>query len=181
MAYYLDPKNDWVFYRIFGKHPPLLISFLNALMPLGPDQQIESVEYLPAEQVPDTPVLWLRFLQEIEGKTRHIDNELLANDIIRQAVDICEESGFTETELNAYDKYWDNVRVERALVRSSHAEGKAIGKAEGEAIGKEKGRQEAKLEMVENSFKAGYPVDDIAKITGLTPKEVATIIQQLTQ
>ncbi|MDR1153759.1 MAG: Rpn family recombination-promoting nuclease/putative transposase, partial [Bacteroidales bacterium] len=55
MARYLDPKNDLPFKRIFGEHPDLLKSFLNALMPLEEDQQIESLEYLPAEQVPDSP------------------------------------------------------------------------------------------------------------------------------
>ncbi|MDR0395219.1 MAG: Rpn family recombination-promoting nuclease/putative transposase, partial [Tannerella sp.] len=34
MARYLDPKNDLIFKRIFGEHPHLLVSFLNALMPL---------------------------------------------------------------------------------------------------------------------------------------------------
>jgi predicted transposase/invertase (TIGR01784 family) len=56
MARYLDPKNDLPFKRIFGEHPDLLKSFLNALMPLEKDQQIESLEYLPREQVPDNPV-----------------------------------------------------------------------------------------------------------------------------
>jgi predicted transposase/invertase (TIGR01784 family) len=292
MAHYLDPKNDLVFKKIFGEHPHLLVSFLNALMPLGPDQQIESVEYLPAELVPDTPakknsivdvrckdnkgrhfivemqmvwtmeffnrlvfnvskafvrqlkkgndydmlqpvyglgileqdfdhkteefyhhfqtinrnntnevikglefvlielnkfkptkiadrkmaVLWLRFLKEMEDETRHIDQELLANDIIRQAAEICEEGGFTEAELYAYDKYWDNVRVEHALIRSSRAEGLTKGLAEGKAIGKEEGKQEAKIEMIESCFKAGYPLEDIAKITGLTPEEVNAIL-----
>jgi predicted transposase/invertase (TIGR01784 family) len=55
MAIYLDPKNDLIFKRIFGEHPELLISFLNALMPFEPDRFIEEVEYLPAEQVPDNP------------------------------------------------------------------------------------------------------------------------------
>ncbi|MDR2139617.1 MAG: Rpn family recombination-promoting nuclease/putative transposase [Tannerella sp.] len=55
MARYLDPKNDLPFKRIFGEHPDLLKSFLNALMPLEADQQIESLEYLPAEQVPENP------------------------------------------------------------------------------------------------------------------------------
>jgi predicted transposase/invertase (TIGR01784 family) len=55
MARYLDPKNDLTFKRIFGEHPDLLISFLNALMPLAPDQLIESVEYLSPEQIPETP------------------------------------------------------------------------------------------------------------------------------
>jgi predicted transposase/invertase (TIGR01784 family) len=56
MARYLDPKNDLTFKRIFGEHPHLLISFLNALMPLPPGRLIESVEYLPAEQAPETPL-----------------------------------------------------------------------------------------------------------------------------
>jgi predicted transposase/invertase (TIGR01784 family) len=55
MARYLDPKNDLIFKRIFGEHPNLLKSFLNALMPLKAEQRIESLEYLPAEQVPDNP------------------------------------------------------------------------------------------------------------------------------
>ena len=55
MASYLDPKNDLVFKRIFGSHPDLLISFLNALMPLEPGRVIESIEYVSNEMVPDNP------------------------------------------------------------------------------------------------------------------------------
>ena len=55
MARYLDPKNDLTFKRIFAEHPDLLIDFLNALMPLAPEHQIKEIEYLPPEQVPDTP------------------------------------------------------------------------------------------------------------------------------
>ncbi|MDR2850112.1 MAG: PD-(D/E)XK nuclease family transposase, partial [Verrucomicrobiota bacterium] len=47
MSQYLDPKNDLVFKRIFGGHPNLLLSFLNALLPLGQDRHIVSLEYLP--------------------------------------------------------------------------------------------------------------------------------------
>ncbi len=50
---YLDPKNDLTFKKVFGKHPDLLISLLNALLPLRDDEQIESVEYLPNELVPE--------------------------------------------------------------------------------------------------------------------------------
>ena len=52
---YLDPKNDLTFKRIFGEHPHLVKSLLNALMPLQAGQLIEKVEYLPAELVPDIP------------------------------------------------------------------------------------------------------------------------------
>jgi predicted transposase/invertase (TIGR01784 family) len=53
---YLDPRNDVVFKRIFGEHEGILRSFLNALLPLPDDGQIVSLEYLPAEQVPELPL-----------------------------------------------------------------------------------------------------------------------------
>jgi predicted transposase/invertase (TIGR01784 family) len=54
MEKYLDPKNDLVFKKIFGEHPDLLISFLNAVLELP--SPITSTEYLPAELVPQIPV-----------------------------------------------------------------------------------------------------------------------------
>ena len=53
---YLAPKADLTFKKIFGEHKDLLISLLNALLPLADDEQIESVEYLSPELVPDTYV-----------------------------------------------------------------------------------------------------------------------------
>ena len=53
---YLDPKNDLTFRRIFGEHPHLLKSFLNAVMPLDEGKKIVSLEYLPAELVPVIPL-----------------------------------------------------------------------------------------------------------------------------
>ena len=52
---YLDPKNDLTFKKIFGQNPDLLMSLLNALMPLATGQTIESVEYLAPELVPVIP------------------------------------------------------------------------------------------------------------------------------
>jgi len=52
MARYLDPKSDLVFKKIFGNHPELLKSFLNAILPLPPDCIIESLVYLPSESAP---------------------------------------------------------------------------------------------------------------------------------
>ena len=57
MARYLDPKNDFVFKRIFGNHPELLKSFLNAILPLPEDCVIESLTYLPTENVPEVSAL----------------------------------------------------------------------------------------------------------------------------
>lgn len=55
MSRYLDPKSDVVFKKIFGDHPKLLISFLNALLPLPSNSPIISLDYLQAEQVPSIP------------------------------------------------------------------------------------------------------------------------------
>lgn len=46
---YLDPKADLTFKRVFGEHPDLVISFLNALLPLHPGQEVREIEYLPTE------------------------------------------------------------------------------------------------------------------------------------
>lgn len=50
---YLDPKADLTFKKIFGKHPDLLTSLLNALLPLGENEQIRKIKYLPTELVPE--------------------------------------------------------------------------------------------------------------------------------
>jgi predicted transposase/invertase (TIGR01784 family) len=55
MSLYLDPKADIVFKKIFGDHPQLLMSFLNAVLPLPPLAPIVSLTYLQNEQVPAIP------------------------------------------------------------------------------------------------------------------------------
>ena len=50
---YLNPKADMTFKLVFGEHPDLVMSLLNALLPLPEDGQIESVEYLTPEMVPE--------------------------------------------------------------------------------------------------------------------------------
>lgn len=57
MSRYLDPKADVVFKKIFGEHPHLLKSFLNAVLPLPDDGQIAELYYLPNEQAPHIPTM----------------------------------------------------------------------------------------------------------------------------
>ncbi len=52
---YLNPKADLTFKLVFGEHPDLVISLLNALLPLAPGQEITEIEYLPSEMVPENP------------------------------------------------------------------------------------------------------------------------------
>ncbi len=232
MARYLDPKADVTFKKVFGEHKNLVISLLNALLPLDEGKKVESIEYLPSEMVPRTPtskntivdvrceetggrkfivemqmnwtadfrervlfnaskayvrqldkseqynllqpvyalnfvnkvfepdmegyyhyyrmvhcqdsgkvleglhlvfielpkfkaknlterkmqVLWLRFLTEIDEKSRIAPAELLENPQTSQALEILEESAYSEAEMLDYDRYWDQVRRDKALM-----------------------------------------------------------------
>ena len=53
---YLDPRADLTFKRIFGEHKELTKSFLNALLPFQEGEEIEYLEFLPAELAPDSPM-----------------------------------------------------------------------------------------------------------------------------
>ena len=55
MMKYLDPKADMTFKKVFGEHKNLVISLLNALLPLADNEQITEVEYLNPELIPDNP------------------------------------------------------------------------------------------------------------------------------
>ena len=232
MGKYLDPKADLTFKKIFGEHKNLVISLLNALLPLKEDECVESIEYWPTEKIPkrtqvekdsivdvccrdnkqrefivemqmtwtesfkkrvllnaskayvaqsesgeayqllqpvyalnfvnaqmnvdiegyyhhyqlvhqqnsgevidglqlvfiELPkfrpqsmtekkmqVLWLRFLTEINAKTREVPAELLENPEVSQALKIVEEAAYTPAEMRAYDKFWDNISVAKTL------------------------------------------------------------------
>ena len=274
---YLNPKADLTFKKVFGDHPDLVASFLNALLPFdSPEEIIEHVEYLPSELVPQTPlrknsivdvrckdkrgrqfivemqmvwssefkqrvlfnaskayvrqiaggedyellqpvyslnlvndifepelegyyhnyrivhvehsdriieglhfvfvelpkftpqtykekkmhVLWLRYLTEIDEKTREVPQEFLDNPDIKKAVAQLEESAFTDAQLRGYEKFWDMVSVEKTLINSAERKGRAEGRAEG--IKQTARRMKAK----------GYPLADISDVTGLTIAEI---------
>ena len=52
MGKYLDPKADLTFKKIFGEHKNLVISLLNAMLPLNDGERVESIEYWPTEKIP---------------------------------------------------------------------------------------------------------------------------------
>lgn len=306
---YLDPKNDLTFKKVFGQHPHLLKSFLNALLPLEPDAQIQELEYLPSELVPEIPevrnsivdvrcvdqkkrqfivemqmlwtdsfmsrvlfnaskayvkqlktsqeyhllqpvyslnlvddtfikdspewyhhyrivhamdtgrqieglefvfvelpkfrpqtmpekrlqVLWLRYLTEVGEKSAEVSTDLLAQQEVREAVEYMKESGFSEGELAAYDKYWDGVRVERTLLADAIAEGEAKGRAEGEAKGRvegeAKGRAEGRTEgellgqqkIALKMLRKGLGVQEVAALLEIEAEEVLLLSRLLAE
>lgn len=281
---YLNPKADLTFKRVFGEHPDLVKSFLNALLPLEPEENITDIEYLPSEMVPENPlrknsivdvrckdnkgryfivemqmiwspefkqrvlfnaskayvrqmdsgekydllqpvyslnlvnnifepeleeyyhyyrlvhmqyservinglqlvfvelpkftphtysekkmqILWLRYLTEIDEKTREVPEELLENPEIKKAVTVLEESAFTPEQLLGYEKFWDIISVEKTLVSSAERKGKEEGKKEGI----EEGKKEEKLLIASNAKKQGLSPDMISSLTGLSVEEI---------
>ncbi|MEI6416216.1 MAG: Rpn family recombination-promoting nuclease/putative transposase [Verrucomicrobiota bacterium] len=283
MARYLDPKNDLVFKKIFGHHPELLKSFLNAILPLPQDCVIESLTYIPTENVPEIPalkysivdvrccdnhgryfivemqlqwtndfikrmlfnaattyvrqlekreqyrdlspvyglalldtkfdegeewfhhyqmtpsidknkklddvqlvlielpklkpttmtqkksaILWLRFLKEIDEKTREVDPSLLNAAPIKEALHLLEIASYDEVELMAYDREWDAVRSEKTLLSGRFKEGKAEGLAEGVAKGK--------AEIIRRLHRSGLSLEQISQAAELSQDEVQRII-----
>lgn len=53
MSKYLDPRADLTFKKVFGEHKNLVISLLNAMLPFDNNEYVESIEYWPAEKIPD--------------------------------------------------------------------------------------------------------------------------------
>ncbi len=311
MGKYLDPRADMTFKKVFADHKDLMISFLNAMLPLPDDGQVASIEYLPFELIPTMPLkkdtivdvrcedqqrrqfivemqmiwtadffkrvlfnsskayvkqlkagddysdlqpvyslnlineaflhdteewyhdyglvefkypdhviedmhvifielpkfkphsfkdkkmtaLWLRFLTEIGEDTKVAPKELMENPETRKALDIVEESAYTDAQMAGYDHFWDMVRVERTLHSAARrerekglAEGLAEGKAEGKAEGLKEGLVQGKAEGLKEGLRLahdkalasaktmkadGMPTALIAKYTGLTEEQVA--------
>lgn len=87
---YLDPKADLTFKKIFAGHPDLLISLLNALLPLKRNQQIKSIEYLPTELVPVDPlhkdtIVDVR-CRDMEGRQFVVEMQMAWTDAFKQRV-----------------------------------------------------------------------------------------------
>ncbi len=287
---YLDPKADLTFKKIFGQHHDLLISLLNALLPLSGDEQIREIEYLPAELTPDQPlrknsivdvrckdaagrqfivemqmewsnafkqrvlfnaletytcqldrgktstllpvyslcivndivepdmaeyyhcyrigneehtekvidglnlvfielpkftphsiaekrmaVLWLRFLTEIDENTREAPEELLENPEVKRAIEVVEESAYSDAELQAYDKFWDSVRVEQTLQHDSFQDGLEEGLEAGRAEGRAEGEPQKAMSIAKTMLQRGMDIQTIAELSGLTAEEVQSL------
>ena len=88
---YLDPKVDLAFKRVFGEHAHLLKSFLNALLPLPENAQIDSLEYLTPEQVPEVPGLFKNSIVDVKcrdalGRTFIVEMQMLWSSSFEQRI-----------------------------------------------------------------------------------------------
>jgi predicted transposase/invertase (TIGR01784 family) len=111
-------------------------------------------------------VLWLRFLTEIDEQTLEAAPELIADDNIKQALDLVEQSAFTEAQLEAYDKFWDAVRYENA---------KVFDVERNREEGRQEGISEGILLMAKNMKQHGYTIAQIQEITNLSEQEINSL------
>ena len=95
MGKYLDPKADLTFKKVFGEHPDLVMSLLNALLPLEKGKEICDIHYLSPERVPRTE----------EGKDSIVDVYCETNDKRQFIVEM--------------QMYWSTNFMQRVLCNSS--------------------------------------------------------------
>ena len=116
-------------------------------------------------------VLWLRYLTEIEERTKEVPQELLDNPETSKALKTVEESAMSKDELLAYEDFWDKLGAERLLFvdsnRRSMEEGREEGRKEGREEGRKEGLKEGRADVARNLLSIGMTLEDIAKVTGL--------------
>ncbi len=96
---------------------------------------------------------------------------------VNKALTELEESAFTEAELLGYDKFWDNIRVERTIMNSAkrkYDEGWEKGIAEGKAQGEHDKQQEIARSMKRD----GLPAGTIARYTGLAAEDIEKLVTE---
>ena len=119
--------------------------------------------------------LWLRFLTDINEETKEVPQELLENELTREAVEYMKRAAYTKAELEAYDKWKIDIMTERSAINDARREGLAEGKAEGLAEGIEKGEKLKTIEIAKNAKTIGLPIEQIQQLTHLTIEEIEKI------
>ena len=120
-------------------------------------------------------VLWLRFLTEIDEKTRRPPQELVDDPHVNEALEIVEESTFSRGAMLAYDQFWDRisreVTAENAMRRTTAALEEATAERDAATA-----RADAALEKLHQTVRqmkaSGMALEMIAKFTGLTIAEI---------
>ena len=122
---YLDPKADLTFKHVFGEHPDLVISLLNALLPLNPRHEIREIEYLPAELVPENPLRKNSIVdvrcRDAEGRQFIVEMQMIWSPEFRQRVLFNASKAYVrqidtgqeyEPELEGFYHYYQLVHME---------------------------------------------------------------------
>lgn len=121
-------------------------------------------------------VLWLRFLKEINENLTDIPKEFLHNENISKALELAQESSYSPAELEAYDKYWDAIQVEKTIQGDALRLGRKEGLKEGLKEGHKEGLKEGYREVAQNMLKTGMSYDLISRMTSLSESEIQALL-----
>ncbi len=110
---------------------------------------------------------------------------------VNKALNVIEESAFSDAQLRGYEKFWDGVSVERTLynggkkqgkkegreegLREGRKEGIIVGIKEGREEGRKKGSEEERLKNAKALKELGVSFEIITKVTGLTLTEIIAL------
>ncbi|MDR2761976.1 MAG: Rpn family recombination-promoting nuclease/putative transposase [Planctomycetaceae bacterium] len=126
--------------------------------------------------------LWLRFLTEIK-ESQPIPDELLNEEITREAIQLLQVTSYTDAALNTYEHYCDEVRTFRTLILGNQRKGKEEGLKEGKEEGLKEGLKEGKeknlIDIVLKCHSKGYSMEQIQDITDLNEKRILEIIESV--
>ncbi|MCT4613808.1 MAG: Rpn family recombination-promoting nuclease/putative transposase [Marinifilaceae bacterium] len=118
--------------------------------------------------------LWLRFLTEVNEGENSVPNDLFLNTEIKKAIDVIEMTGFSQEELELYDKFWDIVRTEL----TAHEDIRKKGFDDGLEQGLEKGEERKEIKIVLTMHKNGVSIQDVSDMTNISIEKIERIIQE---
>ena len=167
--------------KSFAKSPEMADNYYHHYKIVNIDhteKQIKGLEFLFVELPKFKPQnraekklhnLWLRFLTEIDETTTEIPQELLENELTREAVQYMEMAAYSKEQLDAYDKWKLAIMTECSAISDA--------KEEGEAIGLEKGKIEGIAQVAKSLAKMNIPFAKIIEATGLSENEINQILK----
>ena len=120
---------------------------------------------------------WMFVLRNL---SRLLDRpKALQDRVFKKLFEQAEIAMYTPEERREYEAsvkdYWDYFSTMKTATDKARAEGRAEGKAEGKAEGRAEGKTEANIENAIKMKTKGYPIEDIADITGLSREEIEKI------
>jgi predicted transposase/invertase (TIGR01784 family) len=137
------------------------------------EKQIKGLEFLFVELPKFRPQnraekklheLWMRFLTEINESTYTAPQELLDNELTREAIGYMEKAAYTKEQLVVYDKWKIAAMTERSALCDARKEGREEGREEGRAEGENK----KALAVAQKLLTKGMSVEDVSDTTGLS-------------
>jgi predicted transposase/invertase (TIGR01784 family) len=98
-----------------------------------------------------------------------VPDELMQEEVTREAVQYLEQHSYTKDELLAYEEYRDAILVQRAFIEDAEEKGEAKGKEEGEA--------KKLIEMVTTGYQNGLSIEQIHTYFNLDIKQIEEILK----